>query len=314
MILLVASSGGHIKELRLLAERLGKLPGDRLWVTPRTPQTEVLLAGEQVHWAVDVLPRDVRGVLVNSRRAASLLRRKRVEAVVSTGAGIALSYMTVARSMSIPCHYIESAARLDAPSLTGRLLDKVPGVQTYTQHPTWASERWPLAGSIFDAFEAIPAAGGARPALDRVVVTVGTMFGFRRMALRLNAILPQETDVLWQVGPTDVADLPIRGRDQLPAGELDEAIAGADAVVTHAGVGSVLAVLEAGKVPVVLSRQHRHLEHVDDHQGQIAGELERKGLALARTPDDLMLDDLLAATGRAVRNVNDLSPLALQGV
>lgn len=310
MIALVASSGGHIKELRLLADRLNGLGEDRLWITPHTHQTSVLLEGERVHWAADVAPRDVRGVLLNTRKAAALTARAPIDAVVSTGAGIALSYMSVARARGIPCHYIESAARLEGPSLTGRLLQGLPGVRTYTQHAAWASDEWPLAGSIFDRFESV--APGAPGPLRRVVVTVGTMFGYRRMIVRLKAILPPDVDVLWQVGPTDVADLGIRGRDQLSTTELDQAIAEADAVVTHAGIGSVLAVLEAGKVPLVVARQHRHREHVDDHQHQIATELQRQGLALARTPDDLVLDDVLAIAGRAVRAVGDPTPLQLQ--
>ena len=42
--LLVANDGGHIMQLHTLRPRLDVR--DVVWVTPRTPQTESLLAGE----------------------------------------------------------------------------------------------------------------------------------------------------------------------------------------------------------------------------------------------------------------------------
>ena len=44
----------------------------------------------------------------------------------------------------------------------------------------------------------------------------------------------------------------------------------ADAVVSHAGVGSIMLALAAGKRPVAAPRLYRFGEHVDDHQVEIA--------------------------------------------
>ena len=62
-----------------------------------------------------------------------------IDTVVSTGSGIALSYMPLARARGIPCHYMESAARSDGPSRTGRILCRVHGVHLYTQYPGLAN-------------------------------------------------------------------------------------------------------------------------------------------------------------------------------
>jgi UDP-N-acetylglucosamine transferase subunit ALG13 len=51
----------------------------------------------------------------------------------------------------------------------------------------------------------------------------------------------------------------------------------ADAVVMHAGVGSVLCATNAGHVPVVVPRLKRYGEHVDDHQVQLVRALEQDG-------------------------------------
>ena len=53
--LLVANDGGHLMQLHTLRPRLG-VGDDVVWVTPRTPQTESLLAGERVHWALPCPP------------------------------------------------------------------------------------------------------------------------------------------------------------------------------------------------------------------------------------------------------------------
>jgi UDP-N-acetylglucosamine transferase subunit ALG13 len=51
----------------------------------------------------------------------------------------------------------------------------------------------------------------------------------------------------------------------------------AEAVVTHAGVGSILCARDAGHVPVVVPRLKRYNEHVDDHQAELARSLEEGG-------------------------------------
>jgi UDP-N-acetylglucosamine--N-acetylmuramyl-(pentapeptide) pyrophosphoryl-undecaprenol N-acetylglucosamine transferase len=76
----------------------------------------------------------------------------------------------------------------------------------------------------------------------------------------------------------------------------------ADVVVAHAGIGSALAALEAGRCPVLVPRERAHREHVDDHQAQIAAALDARGLAIARSPAVLTREDLLRAAGRAVRS------------
>jgi UDP-N-acetylglucosamine--N-acetylmuramyl-(pentapeptide) pyrophosphoryl-undecaprenol N-acetylglucosamine transferase len=101
--------------------------------------------------------------------------------------------------------------------------------------------------------------------------------------------------VLWQTGATDVTGLAIDAVDTVPAADLEQAIAEADLVVSHSGVGTALATLEHGKCPVLLPRRRDHGEHTDDHQRLIAQELGRRGLAVWADPDRLRADDLLRA-------------------
>ena len=54
--------------------------------------------------------------------AWKVLRRERPDVLVSNGAGIALPFFWVGRALGIPLVFIEVYDRIDAPSLTGRLL------------------------------------------------------------------------------------------------------------------------------------------------------------------------------------------------
>jgi len=221
--------------------------------------------------------------------------------VVSTGAAIALSFLPLARTLGIPAYYVESAARRHGPSTTGRLLARVPGLSLYTQHASWADGRWNYAGCVFDGYEARERRFPTR-AIRRAVVTLGTQpgYGFRRLVERLVDLLPPDADVLWQTGATDVRGLPIAPRTFVPGDELATAMRGADVVVAHAGVGSALCALDAGRCPVLVPRTATEGEHVDDHQSQIAATLDEVGLAVASPVERLGGGQLLRAAARVV--------------
>jgi UDP-N-acetylglucosamine--N-acetylmuramyl-(pentapeptide) pyrophosphoryl-undecaprenol N-acetylglucosamine transferase len=301
--LFVANTGGHLIELLALSTRLPVDSEDGVWVTFDGVQSRSLLAGRDVVHVRYAPSRDLAASAANFVSAARLLRRRRFEFAFSTGAAVAVSFLPLAAATGTSCHYIESAARLEGPSMSGRLLRAVPGVSLYTQNRSWAHGPWRYAGSIFDGFS--PADAPERP-LRRVVVTLGSLekYGFRRLVDRLLTILPVGTEVLWQTGSTAVADLAIEARPRIAPLELEEAIAGADVVVAHAGVGTALTAMRAGKLPILVPREAAHGEHVDDHQLQIAGDLSGRGLAIMRRVEDLAPADLRLAASRRVDTVD----------
>jgi UDP-N-acetylglucosamine--N-acetylmuramyl-(pentapeptide) pyrophosphoryl-undecaprenol N-acetylglucosamine transferase len=314
LTILVASVGGHLKQLYRLAPRISELGDEILWVTYRTSQSESLLAGRRVLYGPETESRDYRGVAANAWIAARLFRSHsgRTARVVSTGSAIALSFIPIARLHGVPCHYIESAARATRPSRTGELMRRVPGVALYTQYPGWARPPWRYVGSVFDDFMADPRLG-PQGDLRRVVVTLGTstLYGFRRLVERMIAILPEGVEVVWQTGVTDVSGLAIASRPYVPAAELDQAICDADVIVTHAGTGSALSALEAGRCPVLVPRRRSDGENVDDHQELLAADLARRGLAVDARVETLSLADLETAMRRRVVARPDAPPLRL---
>ena len=66
-----------------------------------------------------------------------ILRTGRFSYAVSTGSSIAVPFLCGARLRGVSSHYIESATRLSAPSLTGRILARAPGVHVYSQTRGW---------------------------------------------------------------------------------------------------------------------------------------------------------------------------------
>jgi UDP-N-acetylglucosamine transferase subunit ALG13 len=63
-------------------------------------------------------------------------------------------------------------------------------------------------------------------------------------------------------------------------------------VVTHAGVGSVLSVLNQGKIPVILPRRAAHGEMIDDHQVEFAELITARSLAVSVDPAELGMQHL----------------------
>jgi UDP-N-acetylglucosamine transferase subunit ALG13 len=220
--------------------------------------------------------------------------------VIASG-NAALSFLPVACALGLGAHFVESVTRTDAPSLTGRILAAVPGVRRYTQHERWAGRSWRYRGSVFESFACDD--GVAPPRIVRVVVTVGmNPYPFRRLLDRLVEILPASAEVVWQTGVTPTGGLPMAARATFPAHELDRAIAQADVVVAHAGVGSAIAALRAGRIPVLVARRQAWGEQVDDHQLLLARDLARRRLAISAAVEELSAETLAqASTMRASR-------------
>jgi UDP-N-acetylglucosamine transferase subunit ALG13 len=59
--------------------------------------------------------------------------------------------------------------------------------------------------------------------------------------------------------------------------EMDRLYEDARVIVCHAGVGSILTALEHGKPVIAVPRREKYGEHVDNHQLEIAGEMEKEG-------------------------------------
>jgi UDP-N-acetylglucosamine transferase subunit ALG13 len=84
-------------------------------------------------------------------------------------------------------------------------------------------------------------------------------------------------------------------RQALPYEELTALMRAADVMVCHAGVGTLMNAISLGVKPVTIPRLRAHGEHVDDHQLEIAGELDRTGRIFSCLDQDHFESALAAA-------------------
>ncbi|HEX5763375.1 MAG TPA: glycosyltransferase [Solirubrobacterales bacterium] len=132
-----------------------------------------------------------------------------------------------------------------------------------------------------------------------IFATVGTHGQpFDRMLAGLER-LPDPAEVVVQYGcgrpPSGVR----RAVDFMSFREMQEHLQAADRVITHAGVGSILAARRWGHVPIVVPRQRALGEHVDDHQMELALALAERGEVVAVLPGEEIATALSRAPERA---------------
>jgi UDP-N-acetylglucosamine transferase subunit ALG13 len=121
-----------------------------------------------------------------------------------------------------------------------------------------------------------------------IFVTVGTNEAPFDRLLHLVDSLGMPDDLIVQHGSSSVRPAARELVDFVPFDTLIEHVRAARAVVTHAGVGSVIVSLSQGKRPIVVARRQRHGEAVDDHQVDFARRFASAGLVtLVESSDEL---------------------------
>jgi UDP-N-acetylglucosamine transferase subunit ALG13 len=120
-----------------------------------------------------------------------------------------------------------------------------------------------------------------------ILVTIGTSDPFDRLLAAVGNLRSTE-EIVAQCGASTVRPHNARCVDFLAFDELTELMAAARIVVTHAGAGSVMTALAAGKLPIAVPRLRRHGEAVDDHQLEFGRRLDSAGLlTLVEDPAEL---------------------------
>lgn len=284
-MLAVSSTGGHLDELLAVAPRF-TVHGQRLvWVTAASAQSESLLRGQDVEWVRQIGSRQLGRVLASLPQAMQVIQRHQPQKVVSTGAALGVPYLLAASIQGIETHYVESATRLDGPSVTGRIAEVLPGAALYRQSTRWRprARSWRDTDSVFSAFQW--RSRRVTGSLSVLVILGTERFDFSRAVHAVTAAAPPDANIVWQLGHTPPpAGLPGKVRPWFSFEELQQEAGVADVVVTHCGVGSVLMALRSGKCPVVIARESARREHVDDHQTQLANVLGESGLAIVPDP------------------------------
>ena len=152
-----------------------------------------------------------------------------------------------------------------------------------------------------------------------IFMTVGSQMGFDRMVAAVDAWAGAQAappDVLAQIGNGAYRPRTLRAVQSLTPAEFNAAVAGADVLVAHAGMGSVLTALELGKPLVLMPRRGDLQETRNDHQLATARWLAtRPGIYVAMDEQELAgaMAAALAAAGAAGAPISAHASPALIG-
>lgn len=126
-----------------------------------------------------------------------------------------------------------------------------------------------------------------------IVVSVGTNEARFDRLLEWVGSARVDEDLVVQHGPSPVRPAGARCVEFMPFEELTDHIARSRVFVTHAGVGSIMVALAAGRRPVVVPRLHEFREAVDDHQLPLAHRLGAVGLVTLAESSSALQEALL---------------------
>lgn len=119
-VCLVGSSGGHLTHLYMLKPFW--TDQERFWVTFDKEDARSLLEGEKMYPCHYPTNRNLKNLIKNTALAWKLLRRERPQLIISTGAAVAVPFFWLGKLFGAKTIYIEVFDRIDAPTLTGRLV------------------------------------------------------------------------------------------------------------------------------------------------------------------------------------------------
>jgi beta-1,4-N-acetylglucosaminyltransferase len=143
--LLVCSPGGHLLQLLRLAPAWEGF--ETTWVTLPAADSDYLLREERVLRGRGPTNRSLRALLSNLRLAWRVVRRERPDAIVSTGAALAVPFFLAGKLHGARLVYVESLTRTTSLSLSGRLVRPLADA-FFVQWPELAHGKVRFAGRL----------------------------------------------------------------------------------------------------------------------------------------------------------------------
>ena len=114
-----------------------------------------------------------------------------------------------------------------------------------------------------------------------ILVSVGTQkFPFDRLIRSVDELVEKgviDEEVCMQIGTSTYTPKHCSYQDYIPAEIMKKKLQECSLLITHAGVGSILEACTYGKPVIVLPRLKKYMEHVDDHQVEIARAFSEQG-------------------------------------
>ena len=143
-----------------------------------------------------------------------------------------------------------------------------------------------------------------------IFVTVGHQMPFDRLIRAVDAWAETQRreDVFAQIGTTDYEPGHLTWAPTIPPEEFRSRVSEADAVVSHAGMGTILTSLELGTPILVMPRQGKLLETRNDHQVATAERLKATGRVHVAMDEEELRVALEGLVG--IKPLDSISPWA----
>jgi len=136
-----------------------------------------------------------------------------------------------------------------------------------------------------------------------IFVTVGAQMPFDRLIRWADAWAGSQgrSDVVAQIGPSAFAPLHLRATQFLDPPEFRRQMREAQAIVSHAGVGTILDALALGRPLLVVPRLGRLAETRNDHQVATAQRFAAEGLVRAAYSEAQFAEEMQRLGSAAAR-------------
>ncbi|NCN38932.1 MAG: UDP-N-acetylglucosamine--LPS N-acetylglucosamine transferase [Candidatus Aenigmarchaeota archaeon] len=127
-IALVASGGGHLKEISFIESFYKK--HDHFFVTFERPNSISLAKKEKVHFVIDPKRNPIK-LIQNIIQSITIFLKEKPDVIISTGAGVAIPICYFGKLFDAKIIFIESFCRTEEPSLTGKLVYPISDLFIY---------------------------------------------------------------------------------------------------------------------------------------------------------------------------------------
>lgn len=119
-VCLVGSSGGHLTHLYMLKPLWSE--HERFWVTFDKQDAQSVLKDEKLYPCYYPTNRSIKNLVKNTFLAIKVLRKEKPDLIISSGAAVAVPFFYLGKLFGAKTIYIEVFDRIDAPTLTGKLV------------------------------------------------------------------------------------------------------------------------------------------------------------------------------------------------
>lgn len=119
-VCLVGSSGGHLAHLYLLKPFWKDK--ERFWVTFDKEDARSVLSEEVLYPCYYPTNRNIKNLIKNTFLAYKILKKERPDVIISSGAAVAFPFFYIGKLFGSKTVYIEVFDRIDAPTVTGKLV------------------------------------------------------------------------------------------------------------------------------------------------------------------------------------------------